>query len=54
MPSRVFSAAIAGLDARVIEIEVDVSFGLRHFEIVGLPDKAVEESTVVIKHLRYF
>ena len=44
MPSRVFSAAISGLNAKIIEIEVDVSFGLRHFEIVGLPDKAVEES----------
>ena len=54
MPSRVFSAAISGLNAKIIEIEVDVSFGLRHFEIVGLPDKAVEESTVVTKHSRYF
>jgi len=44
MPSKVFSAAIVGLNAEVIEVEVDVSYGLRHFEIVGLPDKAVEES----------
>ncbi|KPJ57549.1 magnesium chelatase [Parcubacteria bacterium DG_74_2] len=44
MPSRVFSAAVTGLEAQVIEIEVNVSYGLRHFEIVGLPDKAVEES----------
>jgi len=44
MPSKVFSAAIVGLDAQIIEVEVDVSYGLRHFEIVGLPDKAVEES----------
>ena len=44
MPSKVFSAAIVGLDAQIIEVEAEVSFGLRHFEIVGLPDKAVEES----------
>ncbi len=44
MPSKIFSVAITGLDARFIEVETDVSRGLRHFEIVGLPDKAVEES----------
>jgi magnesium chelatase family protein len=44
MPSKVFSAALLGLDAQTIEVEIDVSYGLRHFEIVGLPDKAVEES----------
>lgn len=44
MLAKVFSAAIVGLDAQIIEVEVDASYGLRHFEIVGLPDKAVEES----------
>ncbi len=44
MSSKVFSAAVAGLDAQIIEVEVDASYGLRHFEIVGLPDKAVQES----------
>lgn len=44
MPSKVFSAAIAGLDAKLVEVEVDVSHGLRSFSIVGLPDKAVQES----------
>jgi len=44
MLSKVFSAAIVGLDAQIIEVEVDASYGLRHFEIVGLPDKSVEES----------
>jgi len=44
MPSKVFSATVVGLDAQIIEVEVDVSYGLRHFEIVGLPDQAVEES----------
>ena len=44
MPSKVFSAAILGLEAQIIEVEIETSFGLRHFNIVGLPDKAVEES----------
>lgn len=44
MPSRVFSAALLGLDAQMIEVEVETSYGLRSFNIVGLPDKAVEES----------
>ena len=32
------------MDAELVEAEVDVSHGLRSFTIVGLPDKAVEES----------
>ena len=44
MPSKILSAAISGLDARLIEVEVDISNGLHSFNIVGLPDKAVEES----------
>ena len=44
MSSKVYSAAVVGLDAQIIEVEVDVSYGLRCFNIVGLPDKSVEES----------
>jgi len=44
MPSRIFSSAITGLNAQIIEIETDVAYGLSRFDIVGLPDKAVEES----------
>lgn len=44
MFAKIYSAAILGLDAQIVEVEVDVSFGLRSFNIVGLPDKAVEES----------
>jgi magnesium chelatase family protein len=44
MLAKVFSGAIVGLDAQIIEVEVDTSFGLPHFSIVGLPDKTVEES----------
>ena len=53
MPKKVLSAVIIGLDARLVEVEIDVSHGLRSFTIVGLPDKAVEESTVPIKRSRY-
>lgn len=44
MPAKIYSAAIAGLDAQIVEVEVDVSFGLHRFDIVSLPDKAVQES----------
>jgi len=42
--NKVFSAAITGLEAEPIEVEADLSSGLRFFSIVGLPDKSVEES----------
>lgn len=44
MLSKIFSAAIVGLDAQIIEIETDTSYGLRKFDIVGLPDKSVQEA----------
>ena len=44
MPSKIYSGAVVGLDAQPVEIEADVSDGLRSFSIVGLPDKTVEES----------
>src|SRR5437764_5301790 len=44
---KTFSAAVYGIDANIIEVEVDVS-GIRtnedHFHTVGLPDAAVRES----------
>lgn len=44
MPSKVFSAAIVGLDGALVEAEADVSSGLFSFSIVGLPDTAVQEA----------
>ncbi|MDK1030230.1 MAG: magnesium chelatase domain-containing protein [Anaerolineae bacterium] len=44
MLARVFSCAIIGLDGVIIEVEVDTTTGLGGVEIVGLPDKAVQES----------
>lgn len=42
--AKVFSAAIVGLDASPVEVEVDLAKGLHVFSIVGLPDKSVEEA----------
>lgn len=44
MSVRLFSASIQGIDAKLIEVEVDSAPGLHTFSIVGLPDKAVQES----------
>lgn len=45
MLAKVSSAAVVGLDAVPIEVEVDIaSQGLPNFTIVGLPDKSVEEA----------
>lgn len=44
MPSKVFSAATLGLACQPIEVEVDMTPGLHSFQIVGLPDTAVNES----------
>lgn len=44
MPSKVYSSAIHGIDAKIIEVEADISQGLHSFSIVGLPDKSVDES----------
>ena len=41
---RVYSGALAGLEAYPVEVEVDSTPGLHLFNIVGLPDKAVKES----------
>jgi magnesium chelatase family protein len=45
MLSKIYSAAIWGVDAHRIEVEVDLSSqGLPIFSVVGLPDLAVKES----------
>lgn len=44
MISKVSSAAILGLEAVPVEVEVDIGSGLPNFLIVGLPDKSVEEA----------
>ncbi|MCX6357549.1 MAG: YifB family Mg chelatase-like AAA ATPase [Candidatus Aureabacteria bacterium] len=49
MLARVCSAAVRGVDAYTVEIEVDVSGGLPAVVIVGLPDTAVRESRDRVK-----
>src|SRR5215510_10545232 len=44
MLSRLRSAAVFGVEAYAVQIEVDVSFGLPSFTMVGLPDTTVRES----------
>jgi magnesium chelatase family protein len=44
MPTKLFSATLKGLEEQLIEVEIESWFGIRSFNIVGLPDKAVEES----------
>lgn len=51
---KVHSAQTHLLEAHIVDVEVDLSKGLHSFTIVGLPDKAVEESrdrmSAAIKH----
>ena len=44
MLSIIHSAALLGIDAYAVNVEVDLSSGLPAFDIVGLPDSAVKES----------
>lgn len=45
MLAKISSGATVGLDATLVDVEVDIAeAGLPSFTIVGLPDKAVEES----------
>lgn len=50
MLSRVLSAYVIGIEAHLIEVEVDISAkGLPHFSMVGLPNASVKESKDRIK-----
>lgn len=44
MLAKVLSAALFGLDAHLVEVEVDIGGGLPQFSVVGLPDATVRES----------
>lgn len=44
MVAHVATVAFLGLEARAVEVQVQISSGLPAFVIVGLPDKAVAES----------
>lgn len=45
MHSKVFSATTIGVDAHAVEVEIDLSYGMVNFFIVGLPDTAIRESS---------
>ena len=42
--AKVYSAQVNLLSGQIVTIEVDVSKGLHTFNVVGLPDNAVNES----------
>src|SRR5579872_2500038 len=44
MVQRVTTVAFQGIDARAVDVQVQVAPGLPHFAMVGLPDKAVSEA----------
>ena len=44
MLAKIFSATLHGLDAKIIEIEADVSNGMPATTVVGLADAAIKES----------
>ncbi len=49
MIARVFSSTVLGVDALLVEVEVDIVFGLPAFTTVGLPENAVKESRERVK-----
>jgi magnesium chelatase family protein len=49
MLARILSSAVFGIDAYVVEVEVDIAQGLPAFATVGLPEGAVKESKDRVK-----
>jgi magnesium chelatase family protein len=49
MLSRILTSAVIGIDAHVMEVEVDISRGLPAFTTVGLPEVSVKESKERVK-----
>src|SRR2546425_7566345 len=45
MLAKANTCAVIGLDGEIVEVEVDISsYGLPRFDVVGLPDTAVQEA----------
>jgi len=44
MLAKTRTAATVGLEGLLVDVEVDIASGLPAFNIVGLPDAAVQES----------
>ncbi len=49
MLAKVLSSALLGIDAILVEVEVDIAQGLPQYSTVGLPDGAVKESKDRVK-----
>lgn len=49
MLAKLFSVAITGIDAEVVEVELDLTGGLVGMRIVGMPDNAVKEAADRVK-----
>jgi len=49
MLAKIKSGAVLGIDAYLVEVEVDLALGLPVFSLVGLPDGAVKESKDRVK-----
>ena len=44
MLAKINSCAVIGLDGEIVEVEVDISAGVGRFDVVGLPEKPVQEA----------
>ncbi len=49
MIAKTLAAAVLGIDAYLVDVEVDIAFGLPAFATVGLPEGAVRESKERVK-----
>jgi len=49
MLAKILSSAVIGIDAYLVEVEVDIAKGLPSFSTVGLPEGAVRESKERVK-----
>jgi predicted ATPase with chaperone activity len=47
--AKVLSSAVIGIDAFLVEVEVDITSGLPTFTTVGLPEASVKESKERVK-----
>ena len=49
MLAKILSSAVIGIDAYLVEVEVDITQGLPTFTTVGLPEASVKESKERVK-----
>lgn len=49
--AQVRSGALQGIDGMAVDVEVDIGSGLPAFQIVGLPDTAVQEARERVQNM---